>query len=95
MSWNNVYPHDECGICMNQYHIHDNITWFPCNHCVCVKCYLQCTTCPICRAPFDSNIKPPIFAKINDITIHIEKNRMNNTDVTNLQYELNQLRSLV
>ena len=69
-SWNNVYPHDDCAICMNQYRLQENVTWFPCNHCVCAKCYIKCTLCPICRAPFDRNIKPPIFKKINELMLH-------------------------
>ena len=84
-SWNNVYPHDECGICMNQYMLQLNVTWFPCNHCVCAKCYIKCTLCPICRAPFDRNIKPPIFNKINELVLHGE----------NGEAELLQLRSLL
>jgi hypothetical protein len=95
MSWNNVYTHDDCGICMEQYNIQDNITWFPCNHCVCLKCYLKCNTCPICRAPFDTNIKPPIFKTIHEITTQIETNLSNNIIVNELEIRIHQLRSLL
>ena len=76
----NVYPEDECGICFNPYKVEDNITWFPCSHCVCLKCYLKCTVCPMCRAPFDRNIKPPVFAKIYDLLLQIENEIKNNGD---------------
>lgn len=94
MSWDNVYPHDECGICINPYTISENITWFPCNHCVCLKCYLKCTLCPICRAPFDTNIKPPIFKTINDIIARIELER-NNGNTSDLIIKLNNLRQCI
>ena len=94
-SWENVYPEDDCGICMNQYTIQENVTWFPCNHCVCLKCYLQCSVCPICRAPFNRNIKPPIYKQIQELTIHIIKRRMNNTEVTDLEYRLNELSTIL
>lgn len=95
MSWDNVYPHDECCICISPYTIIDNITWFPCNHCACTKCYLRCKTCPICRAPFDRNIKPPIFKTINEITTRIETERSNNGDITDLNNRLNTLRQYI
>jgi hypothetical protein len=89
-SWNNVYPHDDCGICMNQYRLQENVSWFPCNHCVCAKCYIQCTLCPICRAPFDRNIKPPIFNKIKELILQIQQNGK-----PDLMYQLDELRSLI
>jgi len=84
MSWNNIYPEDECSICMNPYCITENITWFPCNHCVCLKCYMRCNACPICRRPFDKNIKPPIFITIADLNIAIINELTNNGDPTHL-----------
>ena len=94
-NWNNVYSHDECGICITPYTIDDNITWFPCNHCVCLKCYLKCSACPMCRAAFDVNIKPPIYKKINDITIQIKRERSNNNEPLNMINTLNILMQYV
>ena len=89
MSWDNVYPHDECGICFNSYAIPENITWFPCNHCVCLKCYLRCNVCPMCRAPFDTNLKPPIFKTIDELLTRIEDEITNNGNPTGLIHRMN------
>ena len=34
----------------------------------------------MCRAPFDRNIKPPVFSKIYDLLVHIEHEIKNNGD---------------
>ena len=94
MNWNNVYPEDECGICLNSYRIQENVTWFPCNHCVCLKCYLRCNACPICRAPFDINVKPPILNTINDLAVMIEQVSKNNGDATEMIRRLKRLKEI-
>ena len=95
MSWNNVYPEDECSICMNPYNIVENITWFPCNHCVCLKCYMRCNSCPICRTLFNKNTKPPIFKTIADLNIAIENELTNNGDATEMIHRVITLKQYV
>ena len=95
MSWDNVYPHDECGICITPYTIIENITWFPCNHCVCTRCYIRCNSCPICRAPFDRNMKPPIYKMIVDLSNQVEREIRNNGEPTDLIIRVNNLRQYI
>ena len=48
----------------------------------------------MCRAPFDRNIKPPIFQKIYEMLLQIEHEIKNNGDPTYYIERLNTLNRL-
>ena len=83
MNWQNVSVEDECPCCLNPYDIDENIAYMPCFHATCVKCHLQCRSCPLCRHAIDQNIKPAIYGIISQVINRIKYGSNNNIDVTN------------
>ena len=95
MNWANISPDEECPCCFNIYTISENISHFPCLHASCVKCYIKCNKCPICRSPFNNNLKPAIYAIIKDITYDITTGIQNNEDKTPQIIKLEELKKYI
>ena len=95
MNWMNLSTLDECPCCLNQFNIIENIVHLPCLHATCVKCHLLCKTCPMCRGPFDTNMKPPIYNIINSVGVIIKNSINNNVNVDNEILYLDELKKYI
>lgn len=95
MNWMNYSIIDECPCCLNTYNITENIVHLPCRHATCVKCHLRCKICPMCRGPFDTNIKPPIYHIINKVNIIVNDGIHNNINVDDELLYLDELKKYI